>query len=128
AEDVYLDRLATILPANALQGWKIVVDAGNGAGYRTTPAMLRRLGADVTTIADQPDGRNINAGCGSQHPQAMRERVITEKARLGLAHDGDADRLILADETGAEVDGDEILAILAAHLLDAGRLNQRTLV
>jgi phosphoglucosamine mutase len=128
AERVFLDRLATVLPAHALAGWKLVVDAGNGAAFRTTPAMLRQLGADVTVINDQPDGRNINAECGSQHPQAMQRLVVELGARFGLAHDGDADRLILADETGAEVDGDEILAILAAHLLESGRLKHRTLV
>lgn len=128
AEEVFLGRLATILPERALAGWKIVVDTGNGAAHRTTPEMLRRLGADVVVIADAPDGHNINAGCGSQHPQQMQKQVVAHGARLGLAHDGDADRLILADETGAEVDGDETLAILAAHLLDANKLHKRTLV
>ncbi len=128
AEDVFLERLAGILPPRALMGWTIVVDAGNGAAFRTTPTLLRRLGANVIVIGDGPDGHNINAGCGSQFPEKMRELVVRHGARLGIAHDGDADRLILADETGAEVDGDEILAILAGHLLDSGRLRHRTLV
>ncbi|HEX9783711.1 MAG TPA: phosphoglucosamine mutase [Opitutaceae bacterium] len=127
-ETLYLERLSSILPAGALRGWRIVVDAGNGASYRTTPAVLRGLGAEVITLADAPDGRNINAGCGSQHPQAMQAKVIETGAALGIAHDGDADRLILSDECGAEVDGDEILAILADHALKSGRLKQRTLV
>jgi phosphoglucosamine mutase len=128
AEELFLDRLASILPPRALEGWRIVVDAGNGAAYRTSPALLRRLGADVIVIGDAPDGRNINADCGSQYPERMRALVTERGARIGIAHDGDADRLILADETGAEVDGDEILAILAGHMLDAGRLKGRTLI
>jgi phosphoglucosamine mutase len=128
AESLYIERLATILPHRALAGWKIVVDTANGAAYRTTPAVLRRLGADLVLIGDAPNGSNINAGCGSQHPMRMCSRVTMTGALLGLAHDGDADRLILADETGAVVDGDEILALLAGHALRARRLNQRTLV
>jgi phosphoglucosamine mutase len=128
AEDLYLERLTGVLPARALEGWRIAVDAGNGAAYRTTPTVLRRLGAAVFVTGDAPDGRNINAGCGSQHPEKMRALVLEHGAHLGIAHDGDADRLILADENGAEVDGDEILAILAGHMLEAGRLNGRTLV
>lgn len=128
AEQIFLERVATILPAHALDGWRIVVDTGNGAAFRTTPTVLRRLGAEVFVIGDAPDGKNINAGCGSQHPQNMQRLVREKGARLGIAHDGDADRLILADETGAEVDGDEALAILAGHLLAAGKLQHRTLV
>lgn len=128
AEDIFLDRLAAVLPARALAGWRIVVDTGNGAAFRTSPTVLRRLGAELIVIGDTPDGHNINHGCGSQHPEKMRALVVSQGAQLGLAHDGDADRLILADENGAEVDGDEILAILAGHCLETGRLQQRTLV
>ncbi len=128
AEEAYVRRLSGRLPAGVLRGWRIVVDASNGAAYRTTPAVLRALGAEVDALADAPDGTNINAGCGSQHPQAMCRRVVDTGARLGLAHDGDADRLIVSDERGAEVDGDEILAILASEAMRQGRLNHHTLV
>jgi phosphoglucosamine mutase len=128
AVDAYLERLAAILPANALAGWRIVVDTANGAAHRTTPALLRRLGAELTVLADRPDGRNINLECGSQHTATMCRRVVETRARLGFAHDGDADRVIFADETGAEVDGDELLAILAAHAMQRDRLRERTLV
>lgn len=128
AEEAYVRRLSGRLPAGVLRGWRIVVDASNGAAYRTTPAVLRALGAEVDVLADAPDGTNINAGCGSQHPQAMCRRVVETGARLGLAHDGDADRLIVSDERGAEVDGDEILAILASEALRQGKLNHHTLV
>jgi phosphoglucosamine mutase len=128
AEEKFLERVATVLPARALEGWRIVVDAANGAAFRTTPTVLRRLGAEVFAIGDAPDGKNINADCGSQHPGKMQKLVVERGARLGIAHDGDADRVILADETGAEVDGDEILAILASHLLASGKLQHRTLV
>jgi phosphoglucosamine mutase len=127
-EDDYLDRLASLVPAGALAGWPIVVDAGHGAAHRTTPSLLRRLGADVTVIGAAPDGRNINAGCGSQHPGAMCRAVLERGARIGIAHDGDADRLVVADETGTVVDGDATLAILADHALARDRLNHRTLV
>lgn len=128
AEDLYVQRLAQLLPSGALTGWKIVLDAGNGAAFRTSPAVLRQLGAELTVMGDAPDGRNINLDCGSQHPRKMRELVVASGARVGIAHDGDADRLILADETGAILDGDAILAILAGHLLVNDRLRHRTLV
>jgi phosphoglucosamine mutase len=127
-EEIYLERMAALALVPGLAGWKIVVDAGNGAAYRTTAALLRRLGAEVVAMGDAPDGRNINAGCGSQHPEGMRRRVAETGARLGIAHDGDADRLIVVDEAGAVVDGDELLAVLAGHALRAGRLAHRTLV
>lgn len=128
AEASYVRRLSERLPPGVLRGWKVVVDAGNGAAHRTTPAVLRTLGAEVELLGGAPDGTNINAACGSQHPQAMCRRVVETGARLGIAHDGDADRLIVSDELGAEVDGDEILAILAGEALRQGRLNHHTLV
>jgi phosphoglucosamine mutase len=128
AEASYVRRLSERLRPGVLRGWRVVVDAGNGAAYRTTPAVLRALGAEVELLGGSPDGTNINAGCGSQHPQAMCHRVVETGARLGIAHDGDADRLIVSDELGAEVDGDEILAILAGEALRQGRLQHHTLV
>lgn len=124
----FLDKLAGILAPGALAGWKIVVDTANGAACETTPAMLRRLGADVAVIGNEPDGHNINAGCGSQHPGALRAAVVEQGARLGIAHDGDADRVLFVDEAGEIVDGDELLAILAEDALAQNRLNHRTLV
>jgi len=128
AEASYVRRLSGRLRPGVLRGWRIVVDAGNGAAFRTTPAVLRALGAEVVLLGGSPDGTNINAACGSQHPQAMCRQVVETGARLGLAHDGDADRLIVSDELGAEVDGDEILAILAGEALRQGRLQHHTLV
>jgi len=127
-ESHYIERVSARLAPGRLAGWRIVVDAGNGAAYRTTPAALRALGAEVELLNGSPDGQNINAGCGSQHPEAMCRRVVEVGARLGIAHDGDADRLVVADETGQAIDGDELLAILADEALRQGRLHARTLV
>ncbi|MGH8016903.1 MAG: phosphoglucosamine mutase [Opitutaceae bacterium] len=127
-EQLYIETLLRVLEPDSLAGMRIVLDAGNGASCRTSPAVLRGLGAEVVVLSDAPDGNNINAGCGSQHPAAMQAKVAALGAVIGIAHDGDADRLVLSDENGHGVDGDEILAILADHALKAGRLNQRTLV
>lgn len=124
----YIETAATLLPIGSLRGWRIAVDAAHGAGYRATPSVLERLGAHLHLLGVSPDGRNINAGCGSQHPEAMSAVVAAQGARLGIAHDGDADRCILCDETGAVLDGDEILTLLALHALRQDRLVNRTLV
>ncbi len=123
----YVAATQAILPAQALRGWKIVVDTANGATSATTPVVLRELGADVIGIGDAPDGRNINAGVGSEHPELMTLRVRAEGARLGIAHDGDGDRCVLCDERGEVLDGDEILTVLAMHALAQRRLAQNTL-
>ena len=124
----YIADLAATLPAGALAGWRVVVDAANGATAGTTPEVLRRLGADVAALGVSPDGININAGVGSEHPELLAREVVARGARLGVAHDGDGDRCILCDETGAVLDGDEILAILALDALRRGALAARTLV
>jgi phosphoglucosamine mutase len=111
-----------------LQGVKVVVDAGHGAAYFTTPAVLEKLGAMVRTINASPDGRNINADCGSTHPEKMAALTRETKAAIGLAHDGDADRLIVCDETGSLLDGDEMLAVIGLDLLREGKLAKKTLV
>jgi phosphoglucosamine mutase len=111
-----------------LHGISIVVDAGHGAAFFTTPAVLEKLGATVRTINASPDGRNINADCGSTHPEKMAELTRETKANLGLAHDGDADRLIVCDETGSLLDGDEMLAVIGLDLLREGKLAKKTLV
>jgi phosphoglucosamine mutase len=124
----YLDAMGKLLPTHALKGWRVVLDTANGATCGTSPQVLRALGAEVIGIGDQPDGRNINAGVGSEHPDRLSARVLAEKARLGVAHDGDGDRCVLCDETGAVLDGDEILTILALQALRAGALVKNTLV
>ena len=97
----------------SLRGLKIVIDCANGAGYMAAPATLRELGASVTVIHNTPDGRNINAGCGSTHPEDLQRAVLEHEADLGIALDGDADRIIMVDHMGNLVDGDAILYILA---------------
>ncbi len=124
----YVADLAAVLPAGSLAGWRIVVDAANGATAGTTPEVLRRLGAEVAALGVSPDGLNINAGVGSEHPEQLAREVVARGARLGVAHDGDGDRCILCDETGAVLDGDEILAILALDALRRGALAAKTLV
>lgn len=124
----YLSAVGRVLPAGALAGWSIVLDTANGATCLTSPVLLRRLGATVVGIGDAPDGRNINAGVGSEHPQQLAARVVAERARLGIAHDGDGDRCILCDERGEILDGDEILTILALDALGQGALARNTLV
>jgi len=127
-EDSYAADLAALLPPGALGGWRIAVDAANGATAGTTPAALRSLGAEVFSIGVSPDGANINAGVGSEHPERLAREVVARGARLGVAHDGDGDRCVLCDETGAVLDGDEILTILALDALRRGELDARTLV
>ncbi len=124
----YIQAASALLPAGSLTGWRIVLDTANGATAATSPAVLRALGAEVIGIGDSPDGLNINAGVGSEHPEKLAERVRATGARLGIAHDGDGDRCILCDETGAVVDGDEVLTLLAVHALKNGRLAASTLV
>jgi phosphoglucosamine mutase len=124
----YLENVKQLLPANALAGWKIVLDTANGATCVTSPIVLRALGAEVVTLGDAPDGQNINAGVGSEHPEKLAAKVLETGARLGIAHDGDGDRCVLCDELGGVLDGDEILTILALHALKQGALPARTLV
>jgi phosphoglucosamine mutase len=111
-----------------LEGLKVVVDCANGAASLYTPRLLKDLGVHVTAINDKPDGTNINARCGSTHPQVLAEIVVETGADLGLAHDGDADRLIAVDEKGNLVDGDHIMAICGLDLLRRGMLPRNTIV
>jgi phosphoglucosamine mutase len=111
-----------------LEGLRVVVDAGNGAAYKTSRCVLRELGADVVSLNDKPNGLNINASCGSLFPDVIRRAVIEHKAQVGIAHDGDADRVLMADENGHLVDGDDILAIIALDYLANGVLKNNTLV
>jgi phosphoglucosamine mutase len=111
-----------------LQGWRIVLDTAHGATCATSPEVLRALGAEVVGIGDRPDGKNINEGVGSEHPEQLAARVRAAGARLGIAHDGDGDRCVLCDELGQVLDGDEVLTILATHALRRGALVKQTLV
>jgi phosphoglucosamine mutase len=119
----YVEFAKSTLPSEVrFDGLKIVVDCANGAAYRTAPDTLRDLGADVTVIANDPDGFNINDGCGAVHPEALAALVVETGADIGIALDGDADRLILVDETGMVIDGDQVLACLAGAMQQAGTL------
>ena len=111
-----------------LQGAKVVVDAANGAAWQTGPEILKSLGAEVETIGDRPDGKNINEGCGSEHPEKLMAAVKSRKGWIGIAHDGDADRLVLVDEEGVKVDGDEVIAMAALDALERGALPGKTVV
>jgi phosphoglucosamine mutase len=111
-----------------LDGVKIVVDSAHGAAYRVAPMVFEELGAEVISIHDQPDGKNINAKAGALHPQAMCERVVAEGAQIGLALDGDADRVVICDEKGRIVDGDAVMALCASRMLAARTLAHNTLV
>ena len=111
-----------------LEGVRIVVDCAHGAAYKSTPCVLRELGAEVIVYGHQPDGMNINCDCGSMHPETMCRKTVEHKADLGLAHDGDADRVLLCDEKGNLIDGDDIMAIAALDLLAQKTLAKKTLV
>jgi len=101
----YIAAAARILPPGALKGWRVVLDTAHGATCATSPVVLRGLGAEVIGVGDHPDGRNINAGVGSEHPAQLAGRVRATGARLGIAHDGDGDRCVLCDENGDILDG-----------------------
>jgi phosphoglucosamine mutase len=121
AED-YLRELHVRFGALDLGGVDVVLDCANGATYRVAPEIFRRLGARVSTVADAPDGRNINAGCGSTHIERLGDLVRAGGHDIGFAFDGDGDRVLAVDRNGAVVDGDELLALAALHLRDSGRL------
>jgi phosphoglucosamine mutase len=111
-----------------LTGLKVVVDAANGAAYKIGPRILIELGADVLALYDQPNGMNINQGCGSLHPEMISRAVVANCAHAGIAYDGDADRVVLCDEKGTVVDGDAVMAVCALHMIRQGRLRHNTVV
>jgi phosphoglucosamine mutase len=123
APEDYLRELHTRFSALDLHGVDVLLDCANGATHDVAPEIFRRLGAEVSVIADEPDGRNINAGCGSTHVEALAERVVAGGHALGFAFDGDGDRVLAVDRLGAVVDGDELLALATLHLRGAGRLS-----
>jgi phosphoglucosamine mutase len=112
----------------SLEQMRVAVDVANGAAYKSTPCILRELGAEVIVAHNEPNGMNINAQCGSMHPEEIQRIVKESGAHVGITHDGDADRVLLCDEKGEIVDGDEILAIAAVDLLHTGQLRENTLV
>jgi len=112
----------------SLEEMHVAVDVANGAAYKSTPCILRELGAEVTVAHNDPNGTNINAQCGSIHPEEIQRLVKETGADVGITHDGDADRVLLCDENGEIVDGDEILAVASIDLLRTGRLEQNTVV
>ncbi len=125
----YVQFLKNVFPKErTLDGIKIVVDCANGAAYQVAPQVFEELGADVVAIGVDPNGRNINDRCGAMHPEIMADEVRRSGAALGIALDGDADRVILVDEKGQIVDGDQIMAILGTRMLAADRLPGRTVV
>ncbi|OEJ94811.1 phosphoglucosamine mutase [Streptomyces thermolilacinus] len=125
--DDYVAHLLSVLP-NRLDGLKIVLDEAHGAASHVSPDAFTRAGAEVITIGAAPDGLNINDGCGSTHLDMLKAAVLEHGADLGIAHDGDADRCLAVDHTGAEVDGDQILAVLALAMREAGTLRGDTVV
>lgn len=128
-ENQYAAFLAQTLPEDQpLSGFKLVLDCSNGATYRIAPHVFESLGASVITICAAPDGKNINQGCGSQDTAKLKQRVLEQGADIGLAFDGDGDRLIAVDETGRNITGDQILAICAKYLKDTGRLANNRVV
>ncbi|MGI8480695.1 MAG: phosphoglucosamine mutase, partial [Chthoniobacterales bacterium] len=112
----------------SLEKMRIAVDVANGAAYKSTPCILRELGAEVKVAHNEPNGTNINAECGSTYPTEIQLLVKETGADIGITHDGDADRVLLCDESGEIVDGDEILAIAAVDLLRSNQLREETLV
>ena len=125
----YVEYAKTTFPSGLrLDGLRVVVDCANGAAYKTAPAVLWELGAEVIAIGVEPDGTNINAECGSTHPEAAARKVLETKADIGICLDGDADRLILIDETGRVADGDQIMGLIATRWAKAGKLKGNALV
>src|SRR5690242_6698471 len=125
--DQYVAHLIGVLP-NRLDGLKIVLDEAHGAASHVSPEAFSRAGAQVITIGAQPDGLNINEDCGSTHLDLLKSAVVEHGADFGIAHDGDADRCLAVDGSGAEVDGDQILAILALSLRERDALRENTVV
>jgi phosphoglucosamine mutase len=125
----YIEFAKTSFPKNlTLEGLRIVVDCGHGAAYKSTPCVLRELGANVIVFGNQPDGKNINENCGSMFPENLCAKVVEHKAHIGIAHDGDADRVLLCDEHGRLIDGDDIMVIAALDMLAQKTLAEKTLV
>ena len=125
----YVESVKTALPRSMrFDGLKVVVDCANGAAYRAAPDVLFELGAEVIPLAVEPDGTNINNKCGAVHPETMADAVVAHGADIGIALDGDADRLIMADEKGNVLNGDDCLAVIGMAMASCGELSGRTIV
>jgi phosphoglucosamine mutase len=125
----YIEYAKISIPRGmTLEGMRIVVDCAHGAAYKATPCVLRELGAEIFVYGNQPDGMNINKECGSMHPQQMCQKVWEHRAHIGIAHDGDADRVLLCDENGQLIDGDDVMAICGLDMLAHGSLQEKALV
>jgi phosphoglucosamine mutase len=125
----YAERVKSTFPSGQkLRGLKVVIDCANGAAYRVAPEVLWELGAEVIPVGVAPNGRNINEGCGSTNPTAAADTIIAHGADIGICLDGDADRVMILDETGKVADGDQIMALMATRWAAEGRLNHGTLV
>ena len=127
AREEYINHSIKAVPVD-LSSLKIVVDCAEGASFYTSVEALRELGANIIAIHNMPDGTNINANCGSTHMEELQARVVYEKANVGLAFDGDADRLLAVDEKGQMIDGDQIMAIIGNHMKSKGTLKKDTIV
>ncbi len=122
-QDRYVEFAKHTFPRHlSLEGLRVVIDCANGAGYKVAPQALWELGAEVITIGDEPDGFNINAEVGSTHPEALAHKVLETKAHIGIALDGDADRVVIVDEKGQVIDGDQVIAAIAESWSADGRL------
>lgn len=125
----YIEYIKSTIPKGmTLEGMKIVVDCANGAAYKITPSVLHELGAEVIAINNEPNGVNINEDCGALHPEELQKTVVEQKADIGIAHDGDADRTMFCDEKGSVVHGDQVLGICAVEMKKENRLNGSTIV
>ena len=125
----YIVHIKNSFPATTtLHGKRVVIDCANGAGYIVGPTILQELGADVVVVGNEPDGFNINEGCGAMHPEALAKIVLESRADIGIALDGDADRLVIVDEKGDVVDGDKLMGVLAVHLKKEGTLKGEGMV
>jgi phosphoglucosamine mutase len=124
AQGRYIEFVKSSFPKGlSLEGMRVVVDCANGAAYKVAPTVLWELGADVVAIANEPDGTNINAACGAVHTERLCDQVKASGAHLGIALDGDADRVIVVDETGTVIDGDQLMGLIAESWQSAGRLS-----
>jgi len=128
ATDEYVTKLLELFPIDILKGMRVALDCGHGASCHATPAAFKALGAEITVLNDDFSGDDINVDCGSTHLNVVAECVQQGSFDLGIAHDGDADRMLAVDETGAEIDGDHIMAICAKHLKDSGDLGRLPVV
>ncbi len=125
----YIEYVKNAFPEDlTLEGLKIVIDCANGASYKVAPTVLKELGAEVIEIGVKPDGKNINLKCGATDTEFMRQEVVKHGADIGISLDGDADRIMVSDENGALIDGDQLIGLIATRMFEEGKLNKNTVV